>query len=81
MYTANKSHMCPKDFTIVCIINTLLVPASLFMRYRWRFVWMKARVSERNSKARETGGLSIASNRVFCHTKMHDFEHYGASPS
>ena len=28
--------------------------------YRWRFVGMMARVSERNSRARETGGLSIA---------------------
>ena len=52
--------MCPKDFTIVCIINTVLEPAPLFMRYRWRFVGMMARVSERNSRARETGGLSIA---------------------
>ena len=25
-------YMCPKDFAIVCIINTLLVPASPFMR-------------------------------------------------
>ena len=27
-----RYHMYPKDFTIVCIINTVLEPAPLFMR-------------------------------------------------
>ena len=25
-------HMCPKDFTLDCIINTVLEPALLFIR-------------------------------------------------
>ena len=52
-------HMCPKDFTIDCIINTVLEPASSLCA-KWRLGGLMARVSERNSKARETGGLSIA---------------------
>jgi hypothetical protein len=40
------------------------------------FVGQLARVSERNLKARETGDITIASNRVFCHTKTRDFEGY-----
>ena len=26
------NHMCPKDFTTYCIINTILEPAPLFIR-------------------------------------------------
>ena len=70
--------MCPKDFTNAGIINTAQEQAPT-LSDKWRFVGVMASVSERNLKARETGGLSIASNRVFCHTKMHDFERYGAS--
>lgn len=32
IYPPGQTHMCPKDFTIDCIINTVLVLAPLFMR-------------------------------------------------
>ena len=51
----------PKDFVIAWIINTVLYPPSLYILQKWRFIGVMASVSERNLKARETGGLSIAS--------------------
>ena len=49
--TKKKFHMCPKDFTIVCIINTVLEPAPPLYAYRWRFVGMQ--ISERRMQNKQ----------------------------
>ncbi|MBR5196560.1 MAG: hypothetical protein IKW48_10545 [Akkermansia sp.] len=38
--TAANKHMCPKDFTGGCIINTILEPAPS-LSAKWRFVGLK----------------------------------------
>ena len=48
--------MCPKVFTIDCIINTVLEPDSLFIRFiDGDLAGMMARVSERNLEPASAG--------------------------